>query len=76
MQFRESPIGENHWRQKTKREMVQFTLKEFLATFYQAANISHFTGLFLTDSQAFATKTAITSKMTPGNNICIAIYLN
>lgn len=43
--------------------MVQLTLKELLATFYQAAIIFHFMGLFLTDSQAFATKPTITSKI-------------
>lgn len=42
--------------------MVQLTLKELSATSYQAAIIFHFTDLFLTDSQAFATKPTVTSK--------------
>lgn len=46
VQLRKSSIGENHRRQKTKKEMAQFTLKEFLATFHQAANIFHFMSLF------------------------------
>lgn len=77
MQLRESSAGEITEGKKTKIEMVQLTLKELLATFYQAAIIFHFAGLFLTDSQALATKPTITSKkMTPENNICIAKYLN
>lgn len=53
---------ENHWRQKPKTAMAQLALKELLATFYQAAVMFHFTDLFLTDSQAFATKPTVTSK--------------
>lgn len=42
---------------KTKTEMLKFKLKMFCATTYQAADVLHFTVLFLTYTQVFANRT-------------------